>query len=271
MLTVTISISDSVARRKDDSDTNLPRVESPIAGNAYLSPEPGPPLTTDSGVASETAGGDLGVGASVHLGRDLEPPQVVNERSESHGAKTDEQGSRNDGGPPLLPPQPPLPPPHEEGLASPSWELSSFDDRLGCPEALSSAVGSLLGEQQRVELSALVRRTAFVLPGREGMVLSALRALAAGRQAFFLVAILPVLEHGLRCLFACANDSPAHLFAQMRQYYSTLDGVRFVSFTLSVETRETLSRCVYLLYTERILGSIAVKVRVVSRINLHSP
>lgn len=247
MLTVTISVSDLVARDKDDSDTSLPRVESPIAGNAYRSPEPEPPLTTDGGFA-DSAGGDLGVGASVHLGRDLEPPRVINERSASHGAKTDEQGTRDDGEPPLLPPQPPLPPPHEEGLASPSWELSSFDDRLGCPEALSSAVGSLLGEQQRVELSALVRRTAFVLPGREGMVLSALRALAEGRQAFFLVAILPVLEHGLRCLFACANDSPAHLFAQLRQYYSTLDGVRLVSFTLSVGTEETIAVRIIVVY-----------------------
>ncbi|CAM9255194.1 unnamed protein product, partial [Laminaria digitata] len=162
VLTVTISISDSAARDRDDSGPSLPRVESPI--KRYC----------DNGKSP--------------------------------------------------PPPPPPGPPHDQGLALPAWELSSFDDRLACPEALSSAVDSLLGEQHRGELSALVRRSAFVLPGREGMVLSALRALAEGRQAFFLVAILPILEHGLRCLFACANDSPAHLFAQLRQYYSTLDG-----------------------------------------------
>lgn len=226
VLTVTISISDYVARDSDDSDPSLPRVESPIAGDAYASPEPEPPSTADGGVASETAGTAVGVDASVYLGRDLEPAQVVNERSESRRAKTNDQCSRDDdeAPPPLRPPS--LLPPPAESLAFPAWELSSFDDRLRCPEALSSAVESLLDEKQRGGLSALIRRSAFVLPGREGMVLSALRALAEGRQAFFLVAILPVLEHGLRCLFACANDSPAHLFAQLRQYYSTLDGVR---------------------------------------------
>lgn len=226
VLTVTISISDSVARDSDDSDPSLPRVESPVAGDAYASLKPEPPSAADGGVAFETAGSTVGVGASVYLGRDLEPAQVVNERSESRRAKTNNQCSRDDDDeapPPLH--LPPLLPPPAESLAFPAWELSSFDDRLRCPEALSSAVESLLDEKQRGGLSALVRRSAFVLPGREGMVLSALRALAEGRQAFFLVAILPVLEHGLRCLFACANDSPAHLFAQLRQYYSTLDGV----------------------------------------------
>lgn len=118
------------------------------------------------------------------------------------------------------------------------WVLDSFDDRLTVPPALILAVDSLLSDQHQGELDALVRRSAFVLPGREDMSVLALRALGGGRgpekgrevaaaaatTAFFLVAMLPVLEHGLRCLFSCANDSPGHLFAHLRRYYSTLDG-----------------------------------------------
>lgn len=72
----------------------------------------------------------------------------------------------------------------------------------------------------------MVRHSAFVLPGREGTAMYALEALKEGHDVLFLVAVLPILEHGLRCLFCCANDSPEHFFAQIRQYYSTLDGVR---------------------------------------------
>lgn len=139
---------------------------------------------------------------------------------------------------PLLPPQRttalqtdrPLPPP-----ASTWWALDSFDERLACPRGLISAIESLLSAQYRHELDALVRRSAFVLPGREGTALLGLRALGDGDNeerdwwrggVLFLVAVLPVLEHGLRCLFSCANDSPEHLLAHLRQYYSTLDGVR---------------------------------------------
>lgn len=225
VLMVTISMSDFLPHNTNGSHPGLVRIKSPIVGDACLPSEPELPSTTSSysGVASQTAGIAVGAGASVNLGRDSEPPRVVVERSENHGVNTEEQHSRDavESPPPLL-----LPP--HEGPALPAWELSLFDNRLACPKALGSAVEVLLSEQQRGQLSTLVQRSAFVLPGREGMVLSAFKALAEGRQVFFLVAILPVLEHGLRCLFACANDSPAHLFAQLRQYYSTLDGVRSV-------------------------------------------
>lgn len=104
------------------------------------------------------------------------------------------------------------------------WELSSFDSRLACPPVLISSILYLLSEKLG-DLHSLVRRSAFVVPGREQVVSMALDALKDGRHTLFLVAILPVLEHGLRCLFSCANGSPGHLFAQLRQYYSTLDGV----------------------------------------------
>ncbi|CAM9198034.1 unnamed protein product, partial [Ectocarpus sp. 6 AP-2014] len=119
------------------------------------------------------------------------------------------------------------------------WELDSFDNRLACPRALASAVECLLSAQHRDELKTLVRRSAFVLPGREKLTMLALRALGGerdaqgdddeeegngGGSAFFLVAVLPVLEHGLRVLFSCANDSPGHMFAHAQRYYSTLDG-----------------------------------------------
>lgn len=137
--------------------------------------------------------------------------------------------------PPPSPPPPPPPQPktalHTEPQRASWWALDSFDDRLACPQVLTSAVESLLSEQHREELDSLMRRSAFVLPGREGVAILGLRALGDGRSgrrnsAFFLVALLPVLEHGLRCLFSCANGSPGHLFAHLRQYYSTLDGVR---------------------------------------------
>ncbi|CAM9412106.1 unnamed protein product, partial [Scytosiphon promiscuus] len=145
---------------------------------------------------------------------------------------------------------PPLPRAQHQPLQTdgsqraPWWALDSFDGRLAVPPALILAVESLLSERHRGELDALVRRSAFVLPGREDMAILALSALGGGRDgrepeegregaaaaataaaaALFLVAMLPVLEHGLRCLFSCANDSPGHLFAHLRQYYSTLDG-----------------------------------------------
>lgn len=112
-----------------------------------------------------------------------------------------------------------------EKCRSVGWALESFDDCLACPSALTSAVGSLLSERYYSELGGLIRRSAFVLPGREEATMLGFRALRKGRHALFLVAILPILEHGLRCLFSCANDSPEHFFAQLRQYYTTLDGV----------------------------------------------
>lgn len=107
------------------------------------------------------------------------------------------------------------------------WTLELFDHRLMCPSTLLSAMEALLSNscRRRKELDDLVRCSAFVFPGREGLALFALEALREGRDVLCLVALLPVLEHGLRCLFSCANDSPGHLFAQLRQYYSTLDGV----------------------------------------------
>lgn len=112
-----------------------------------------------------------------------------------------------------------------EKCRSAGWALESFDDCLACPSALTSAIGLLLSERYYSELCGLVRRSAFVLLGREEATMLGFRALREGRHALFLVAILPILEHGLRCLFSCANDSPEHFFAQLRQYYTTLDGV----------------------------------------------
>ncbi|CAN0365800.1 unnamed protein product, partial [Ectocarpus sp. 12 AP-2014] len=141
---------------------------------------------------------------------------------------------------PLSPPMLPKTAPQVDRSPSAAawWELDSFDDRLAYPRALASAVECLLSAQHRGELKTLVRRSAFVLPGREKLTMLALRALGGERDAqgddeeegngggiaFFLVAVLPVLEHGLRVLFSCANDSPGHMFAHAQRYYSTLDG-----------------------------------------------
>ncbi|CAM9770138.1 unnamed protein product [Ectocarpus sp. 4 AP-2014] len=141
---------------------------------------------------------------------------------------------------PLSPPMLPKTAPQLDRSSSAAawWELDSFDDRLACPRALTSAVDCLLSAQHRGELKTLVGRSAFVLPGREKLTMFALRALGGERDAqgddeeegngggiaFFLVAVLPVLEHGLRVLFSCANDSPGHMFAHAQRYYSTLDG-----------------------------------------------
>lgn len=132
------------------------------------------------------------------------------------GGHGDDERLRSKGGGVFLP---------VEKCRSAGWALESFNDCLGCPSALTSAVGSLLSERYHSELCSLVRRSAFVLPGREEATMLGFRALREGRHALFLVAILPILEHGLRCLFSCANDSPEHFFAQLRQYYTTLDGV----------------------------------------------
>lgn len=79
------------------------------------------------------------------------------------------------------------------------------------------------GRRLNRELNDLVKRSAFVMPGREGLAFLALEALRDGRHVLCLVALLPVMEHGLGCLFTFANDSPWH--PQLRQYFSTLDGV----------------------------------------------
>ncbi|CAN0172055.1 unnamed protein product [Ectocarpus fasciculatus] len=141
---------------------------------------------------------------------------------------------------PLSPPPLPktAPRPDQPSSAAAWWELDSFDDRLACPRALATAVERVLSAEHRDELKTLVRRSAFVLPGREKLTMLALRALGGerdaqdddeeegngGGSAFFLVAVLPVLEHGLRVLFSCANGSPGHMFAHAQRYYSTLDG-----------------------------------------------
>lgn len=104
------------------------------------------------------------------------------------------------------------------------WSLDSFDERLACPPDLIMSVVCLVNQEQN-NLHALIRRSTFILPGREELASMALDALRKRRYMLFLVALLPVLEHGLRFVFSCKNDSPGHLFAHLRQYYSTLDGV----------------------------------------------
>lgn len=201
---MTLSIPDSVVPNRAPS---LPPNRPPASGGS----RPSPVLA-----ASPPAG--VAPGVDVNGVRQSRP----SERTNGTGKGATSKGLRDDSGLPLLPPTPF----EADGRSSKAWAPESFDDRLACPKSLSSAVESLLSEHRGGELDALVERSAFVVPGREGMARLALAALREGRHAFFLVAILPVLEHGLRCLFSCANDSPGHLFAHLRQYYSTLDGVR---------------------------------------------
>lgn len=160
------------------------------------------------------------------------PAGSVSEREETEMNTDVECAAEEGAGSPPSPPPPPQPKTttlRADPPRSAWWALDSFDGALACPRGLTSAVDSLLSAEHRDDLDALVRRSAFVLPGREDVALLGLRALGEGRRnggAFLLVALLPVLEHGLRFLFSCANNSPGHLFAHLRQYYSTLDGVR---------------------------------------------
>ncbi|CAM9466364.1 unnamed protein product, partial [Choristocarpus tenellus] len=109
------------------------------------------------------------------------------------------------------------------GPSCPSWSLDSHNDVIQCPASLIQVVSSLLWHYED-ELGSLVRRSAFVVPGREGLVESSFVALREGRSLLFVITLVPVIEHGLRCLFSCVNSSPSHLYAQERQYYTTLDG-----------------------------------------------
>jgi hypothetical protein len=72
----------------------------------------------------------------------------------------------------------------------------------------------------------------FSVTGRETITLAALQDLFDGRAVAFLCKIVCVLEHGLRFVFAISNDSPAHLLAHTRKYYSTLDGTFFAQLVL---------------------------------------
>lgn len=208
VLVLTLSIPDLLERGKDAAS---PSSRSLILDESEPSPEPSLGLLRTS-IASEVPDNTT---ASSCTCPDLTPLDRFSScRKCSHEKVQDDRELS------LL-----LAPLKSESLL-PAWALSSFDDRLECPSTLALAVASLLSEKRRQELKALIRCSAFVFPGREDMVLLALKALKEGQYVFFLVAILPVLEHGIRCLFSCANDCPRHLFAQLRQYYSTLDGVR---------------------------------------------
>eukprot|EP01041_Mallomonas_annulata_P002071 gene2071-4047_t len=70
----------------------------------------------------------------------------------------------------------------------------------------------------------LIMSSYFIVPGRQGMVRSAMRNLNENNPLLCVLMLLPVLEHGLRLIFAACNNSPQHLMAQQECYYTTLDG-----------------------------------------------
>lgn len=102
--------------------------------------------------------------------------------------------------------------------------LQSLSGCMACPPSLSRSLRRLI-HGFRAELELLVKRSAFVLPGRNGSANLAFDALRDGKAILFLVGILPIMEHGLRYLFCCANGMPDHLLAHVDRYYTTLDGV----------------------------------------------
>lgn len=66
--------------------------------------------------------------------------------------------------------------------------------------------------------------SSFVLPGRGPLVVSAFSHIRARRFDLACLVLIPVIEMGLRRIFASVNNLPHHLFAQTKKYYTTLDG-----------------------------------------------
>lgn len=226
VLMVTLSIPDAIATRRQDmtvlsSPPSTPR-------DARCPPETCRPQTTGAAFANDN---------TEHSQSTASLCSILEENSAGGGCRDDTIEFTAEAVPPQLPP-PSLRPSLSPLSALPvkgqyqghrsNWALDCFDDRLACPSVLVSDVHVLMRSSYRNKLEVLVRRSAFVVPGREELALFALDALREKRYLLFLVAMLPVLEHGLRCIFSCANDSPGHLFAQVHQYYSTLDGVSAV-------------------------------------------
>jgi hypothetical protein len=116
------------------------------------------------------------------------------------------------------------------GVSARVYSLQAYDKRLHCA-ALSSAAAALV-RTPSLALKKLLGASLFLPPGRQQLVQVALEHLAHGRLLLFGIAALPLLEHGLRCLFATVNTSPCHVFAQPDKYYSTLDGEHILSTTL---------------------------------------
>jgi Domain of unknown function (DUF4209) len=111
-----------------------------------------------------------------------------------------------------------------------AYSLRAYDQRLHS-NALSSAAAAVV-RTQPLALSTLLGESLFLPPGREQLVQVAIDHLAHGRLLLFSIAALPLLEHGLRCVFAAVNTSPCHVFAQPDKYYSTLDGEQVHSITV---------------------------------------
>eukprot|EP00927_Polykrikos_kofoidii_P053794 TRINITY_DN48348_c0_g1_i1.p1 TRINITY_DN48348_c0_g1~~TRINITY_DN48348_c0_g1_i1.p1 ORF type:complete len:761 (+),score=68.27 TRINITY_DN48348_c0_g1_i1:376-2658(+) len=66
--------------------------------------------------------------------------------------------------------------------------------------------------------------SAFVPPGRVGMICWGIKQIRNGRTALGALALMLVLEHGLRRLFCNLNCAPEYGIARHGAYYSTLDG-----------------------------------------------
>ena len=64
----------------------------------------------------------------------------------------------------------------------------------------------------------------FVLPGREKIVISAIKDLVNGKPIACLMKLIPCLEHSLRMLFCLSNETNPYIMADVGVYYSTLDG-----------------------------------------------
>ena len=101
------------------------------------------------------------------------------------------------------------------------WQLSTVDTAL--PAAYDVAAAGVLTAVPAA-CEELLAQSDLVGPGRGEVVVWALAALRRGDAVLFLLAVLPLLEHGLRRWFAVANAAPEYGLAQQEQYYSTLDG-----------------------------------------------
>jgi Domain of unknown function (DUF4209) len=108
------------------------------------------------------------------------------------------------------------------GASVRAYSLRAYDQQLHST-ALGSAAAAVL-RTQPLALCTLLGESLFLPPGREQLVQVAIDHLVHGRLLLFSIAALPLLEHGLRCIFAAVNSSPCHVFAQPDKYYSTLDG-----------------------------------------------
>eukprot|EP01052_Picozoa_sp_SAG31_P021984 SAG31_NODE_1727_length_7429_cov_4.342701_5_plen_890_part_00 len=103
------------------------------------------------------------------------------------------------------------------------WKLDSMDGRM--PAAYDAAATAILAHEPEDQLNGWLKTAPLVGSGRGDLAAWALTRLRQGQPLLFMLAVLPLLEHGLRRWFAMVNSGcEDYALAQEAKYYSTLDG-----------------------------------------------